>query len=194
MGVCGVWVVQVPGSVIAQRDMYMMWRPRTMEEVTPESMAFLELIKPKPEVVVIGCGLTTQPLPKDVAAYIKSLGLLTEVLDSVRAPTFHTPYTTLHTPHSIHHTPYTTLHTPHTTYHTDGLLWLRSQRASTTFLWCYTPMLMAVWVAFAWATSLGALASLHACLATLHACLFICLSAALPSVCRSATPPATSTC
>lgn len=30
--------------------MYLMWRPRTMSEVTRESLAFLELIKPTPEV------------------------------------------------------------------------------------------------------------------------------------------------
>lgn len=42
--------VQVPGSVIASADLYLMWRPRSMEEVTPESLTFLEVIKPAPEV------------------------------------------------------------------------------------------------------------------------------------------------
>ena len=41
--------VQVPGSVIASADLYLMWRPRTMAEVTPNSLAFLEIIKPAPE-------------------------------------------------------------------------------------------------------------------------------------------------
>eukprot|EP00197_Chlamydomonas_leiostraca_P012813 CAMPEP_0202861412 /NCGR_PEP_ID=MMETSP1391-20130828/2822_1 /ASSEMBLY_ACC=CAM_ASM_000867 /TAXON_ID=1034604 /ORGANISM="Chlamydomonas leiostraca, Strain SAG 11-49" /LENGTH=191 /DNA_ID=CAMNT_0049540799 /DNA_START=72 /DNA_END=643 /DNA_ORIENTATION=- len=77
--------VQVPGSVIAQSDMYMMWRPRTMAEVTPESLVFLELVRPTPEVVVVGCGATSQPLPKDVAAYIQGLGMRVEVLDSRNA-------------------------------------------------------------------------------------------------------------
>ncbi|KAL6763292.1 NADH dehydrogenase 1 alpha subcomplex assembly factor 3 [Haematococcus lacustris] len=77
--------VQVPGSVIAQSDMYLMWRPRTMAEVTPESLVFLELITPTPEVLVLGCGATAQPLPAPVAAYLASRGMKVEVLDSRNA-------------------------------------------------------------------------------------------------------------
>ncbi|GFH20751.1 uncharacterized protein HaLaN_17923, partial [Haematococcus lacustris] len=75
----------VPGSVIAQSDMYLMWRPRTMAEVTPESLVFLELITPTPEVLVLGCGATAQPLPAPVAAYLASRGMKVEVLDSRNA-------------------------------------------------------------------------------------------------------------
>jgi hypothetical protein len=42
--------VKVPGSVLASTDLYLMWRPRTIQEVTPASLGFLEIIKPKPEV------------------------------------------------------------------------------------------------------------------------------------------------
>ncbi|KAJ9508600.1 hypothetical protein QJQ45_012146 [Haematococcus lacustris] len=54
--------------------MYLMWRPRTMAEVTPESLVFLELITPTPE-----------PLPAPVAAYLASRGMKVEVLDSRNA-------------------------------------------------------------------------------------------------------------
>lgn len=74
---------QVPGSVIAQQDMYLLWKPRTMAEVTPASLAFLDLIKPAPEILVVGCGLTAQPLPPDVAKHLKERGIKAEVLDSV---------------------------------------------------------------------------------------------------------------
>ncbi|GLI58930.1 hypothetical protein VaNZ11_000715, partial [Volvox africanus] len=56
--------VQVPGSVIVSHDLYLMWRPRRISEVTPESLTFLELLKPAPEVLVLGTGVQLQPLPQ----------------------------------------------------------------------------------------------------------------------------------
>lgn len=77
--------VQVPGSVMASADLYMMWKPRTMAQVTPESLAFLEIIKPAPEVLVLGCGMKPEALPKDVAAYLSERDIKFEVLDSRNA-------------------------------------------------------------------------------------------------------------
>ena len=39
---------------MASADLYLMWRPRTMAQVTPASLAFLDLIKPVPEASVRG--------------------------------------------------------------------------------------------------------------------------------------------
>jgi NADH dehydrogenase [ubiquinone] 1 alpha subcomplex assembly factor 3 len=69
--------------------MYLLWRPRTMAEVTPESLVFLEMIKPAPQVLVLGCGVSAAPLPGPVAAYLKARGIATEVLDSVRVRASH---------------------------------------------------------------------------------------------------------
>lgn len=62
--------VQVPGSVLASHDMYMLWRPRSMADVTPESLVFLELIRPAPQVLVLGCGASATPLPGPVSEYL----------------------------------------------------------------------------------------------------------------------------
>ena len=48
---------QVPGSVIASSDLFLLWKPRTISEVTPESLIFLEIIKPTPEVGVDRVGV-----------------------------------------------------------------------------------------------------------------------------------------
>ncbi|PNH10896.1 NADH dehydrogenase [ubiquinone] 1 alpha subcomplex assembly factor 3 [Tetrabaena socialis] len=65
--------------------MYMMWRPRRIAEVTPDSLIFLELIKPAPEVLVLGTGSTVQVLPPPVGDYLQRLGVRVEVLDSRNA-------------------------------------------------------------------------------------------------------------
>lgn len=57
-----------------------------MEEVTPESLAFIDLIAPTPDLLVLGCGLTPKPLPRDVAAFLAARKMKVEVLNSVSVP------------------------------------------------------------------------------------------------------------
>eukprot|EP00983_Pelagomonas_calceolata_P078107 1154154-Pelagomonas_calceolata.AAC.1 len=76
--------VQVPGSVIAQADMYLLWKPRKIEEVTPESLVFIDLIAPAPDLLVLGCGLTPKPLPKEVTAFLAERKMKVEVLNSAQ--------------------------------------------------------------------------------------------------------------
>lgn len=77
--------VQVPGSVIAWADLYLMWRPRTIAEVTPASLAFLRVIKPVPEVLVLGCGMRSKPVPKEIHDFLAKMEIKLEVLDSRNA-------------------------------------------------------------------------------------------------------------
>ncbi len=53
-------------------------------QVTPESLVFLEVIKPAPEVLVLGCGMTSQPVPQGVHDFLAKHNIKLEVLDSVR--------------------------------------------------------------------------------------------------------------
>ena len=73
---------------------------RRIEEVTPESLVILDLITPAPDLLVLGCGLTPKPLPKDVAAFLAERNMKVEVLNSVspakKGPLSHT-YTGSHT-------------------------------------------------------------------------------------------------
>ena len=79
--------MQVPGSVLAYTDMYMLWRPRTLAEVTVDSLAFLQLISPSPEVLVLGCGArAARALPADVQKFLDGMQVKVELLDSVRDP------------------------------------------------------------------------------------------------------------
>ncbi|KAG2485886.1 hypothetical protein HYH03_015468 [Edaphochlamys debaryana] len=77
--------VQVPGSVLATHDTFLLWRPRRIIDVTPESLVLLELIKPAPEVLVLGTGPSAQKLPLAVRDYLQKLDIRVEVLDSRNA-------------------------------------------------------------------------------------------------------------
>eukprot|EP00955_Chlamydomonas_euryale_P106520 365708-Chlamydomonas_euryale.AAC.8 len=76
---------QVPGSVLALSDVFFLWRPRTLEDVTPESLGVLTLLKPRPEVLVLGCGASPGLLPPPVSKFLADHGIKVEVLDSVGA-------------------------------------------------------------------------------------------------------------
>mmetsp|Transcript_7311 Transcript_7311/g.14418 ORF Transcript_7311/g.14418 Transcript_7311/m.14418 type:complete len:203 (-) Transcript_7311:96-704(-) len=78
--------VQVPGSVLAFQDIYMMWRPRRIEEVTKESLIFLELVKPLPEILLLGYGLEKpKSLSKELTDYLNSINVSLELVDSLNA-------------------------------------------------------------------------------------------------------------
>uniref|UniRef100_A0A7R9YSL5 NADH dehydrogenase [ubiquinone] 1 alpha subcomplex assembly factor 3 n=1 Tax=Chlamydomonas euryale TaxID=1486919 RepID=A0A7R9YSL5_9CHLO len=80
--------VQVPGSVLALSDVFFLWRPRTLEDVTPESLGVLTLLKPRPEVLVLGCGASPGLLPPPVSKFLADHGIKVEVLDSRNATAY----------------------------------------------------------------------------------------------------------
>lgn len=55
-----------------------------MEELTPESLCFLRLFRPLPDLLVLGCGHVMRPLPSNVASMLKDLNIRVECIDSVR--------------------------------------------------------------------------------------------------------------
>ncbi|EFJ50925.1 hypothetical protein VOLCADRAFT_47653, partial [Volvox carteri f. nagariensis] len=73
------------GSVIVSHDLYLMWRPRRLSEVTPDSLGILELLKPAPEVLVLGTGAQAEPLPPALRDYLGRIGVRLELLDSRNA-------------------------------------------------------------------------------------------------------------
>lgn len=76
--------VNVSGSIMCYSDMWTHWRPSTMEDITPDSLAFVDLIHPAPELVLLGCGLVTRPLSKSLHEFFQSRNLAYEALDTVR--------------------------------------------------------------------------------------------------------------
>lgn len=53
-------------------------------QITPESLALLDLLTPPPEVLLLGCGRTSQPLGRPVQEFLRARGIAYEALDTVR--------------------------------------------------------------------------------------------------------------
>ena len=74
------------GAVLCFQDLWLQWKVRTLEEVTPESLCFLRLFRPLPDLLILGCGRIIQPLPPPVAKELQELGIRVECIDSVHSP------------------------------------------------------------------------------------------------------------
>ena len=76
--------VHVKGAVIAYGQIWMMWKVAKLQDVTPESLALLQLIKPVPDLLVFGSGSTQQRPPKEALLALRDLNIGLEALPTVR--------------------------------------------------------------------------------------------------------------
>ena len=65
--------------------MQFLWAPTQWDEVTVESLAILDLLQQKPDLILFGTGSRIRPLPPSVSSYLQQLGIGYEVLQSNNA-------------------------------------------------------------------------------------------------------------
>lgn len=75
--------IQVIGGVLAFHDLWLQWRVDKLENVTPESLALVQLLKPLPELVVFGVGPELRRLPETLVDWLRQQELQIEVLATV---------------------------------------------------------------------------------------------------------------
>ncbi len=77
---------RIEGSALLVGDAAKAWTPRTLMEVTPESLApVLALGREQVEFLVLGCGPAPRPAPRLVREALASAGLGLEVMSTVEA-------------------------------------------------------------------------------------------------------------
>lgn len=77
--------VQVEGAVLCCSDLWALWRVKGVAGITPDSLAIVDLVDPKPEIVVIGCGSTMGPLSNAVQDFLNARGIAYEAQDTRNA-------------------------------------------------------------------------------------------------------------
>ena len=72
-------------------DVAFLWHPPTLAEAdlrwtgwTPDDFAAIEIVEPRPDVLVVGTGPTLVPMPSNLRAYLSSLGVAVDIQDTVR--------------------------------------------------------------------------------------------------------------
>lgn len=66
-------------------DVFTLWRVRRMDDITLDSLALLRLLKPVPDLLVLGCGRRVRRLPPDLARQLHLMGVRVDALDTANA-------------------------------------------------------------------------------------------------------------
>jgi uncharacterized protein len=76
--------VHVNGSIVAYGSVWMMWRVTTPQDVTPDSLALLNVTKPVPDLLVFGSGAIRQQPPAATLQMLRTHNIGLEALPTVR--------------------------------------------------------------------------------------------------------------
>lgn len=77
--------VEYEGSLICVSNLILSWRPKQFGEVTPDSLSIFQLVRPIPEILVLGCGKRTEPVDPSIRNFLRSNGIKLEAVDSWHA-------------------------------------------------------------------------------------------------------------
>ncbi|CAF0881601.1 unnamed protein product [Adineta steineri] len=73
------------GAIFSFPRQIICWNVFSPEEITPESLALLEVVQPRPEIFVLGFGTRTNKIPPETIQYIRSLKIGYEILPTTQA-------------------------------------------------------------------------------------------------------------
>ncbi|KAH9110676.1 hypothetical protein LEN26_013667 [Aphanomyces euteiches] len=78
--------VNMRGAIALFPEIAMLWKPKTMDEITKESLAVFTVANPPVEILVLGCGKRIpRLLDPSLVDYLKSHGIVVEYVDSFNA-------------------------------------------------------------------------------------------------------------
>ncbi|CAL9075874.1 uncharacterized protein LOC103977551 [Musa acuminata AAA Group] len=77
--------VKYEGSLLVVENKLMTWVPKTFSEITPESLSVFKILRPVPEILILGCGRHIQPVSPQLRQFIRSTGMKLEAIDSRNA-------------------------------------------------------------------------------------------------------------
>ncbi|XP_074584634.1 uncharacterized protein LOC141840519 [Curcuma longa] len=77
--------VKYEGSLLIVDNKVMTWTPKTFSDITPESLSVFKILRPVPEILILGCGRYIQPVSPQLRQFIRSTGMKLEAIDSRNA-------------------------------------------------------------------------------------------------------------
>jgi len=75
----------VRGSILCLPEKYFSWAVHTMEDLTVDSLAILDIVSPTPEMFILGCGARIDRPPEDIKQFLRERNIMLETVDTVNA-------------------------------------------------------------------------------------------------------------
>ncbi|CAI5982087.1 unnamed protein product, partial [Closterium sp. NIES-65] len=72
-------------SILCVGDVALCWSPSCLADVTPDSLALFQLIRPQPELLLLGTGQRMQAVPGELREFVRACGMKLEVLSTRHA-------------------------------------------------------------------------------------------------------------
>ncbi|XP_020081568.1 NADH dehydrogenase [ubiquinone] 1 alpha subcomplex assembly factor 3-like [Ananas comosus] len=77
--------VKYEGSLLIVENKIMSWAPKKFSEITTESLSIFQVLRPVPEILILGCGRNVEPVSPALRRFIRSTGMKLEAIDSRNA-------------------------------------------------------------------------------------------------------------
>ncbi|ONK72248.1 uncharacterized protein A4U43_C04F17380 [Asparagus officinalis] len=77
--------VKYEGSLLIVENKLMTWAPKRFSEITAESLSIFQVLRPIPEILIIGCGKNIELISPELRRFIRSTGMKLEAVDSRNA-------------------------------------------------------------------------------------------------------------
>ncbi|KAG8653764.1 NADH dehydrogenase [ubiquinone] 1 alpha subcomplex assembly factor 3 [Manihot esculenta] len=77
--------VEYEGSVLCVGNLLLSWSPNRLSQITPESLSIFQILRPIPEILILGCGRQIQQIDPELGRFIRSTGMKLEAIDSRNA-------------------------------------------------------------------------------------------------------------
>ncbi|KMT03951.1 hypothetical protein BVRB_8g187600 [Beta vulgaris subsp. vulgaris] len=77
--------VKYEGSLLCVGNLLMSWSPKKFSDITPESLSIFQILRPVPEILILGCGKHIEPVNSELRSYVRSAGMKLEAVDSRNA-------------------------------------------------------------------------------------------------------------
>ncbi|KAJ1693524.1 hypothetical protein LUZ63_010222 [Rhynchospora breviuscula] len=73
------------GSLLIVENKIMTWAPKKFSDITPQSLSIFQVVRPVPEILILGCGRNIFPVDPELRRFIRSTGMKLEAVDSRNA-------------------------------------------------------------------------------------------------------------
>ncbi|XP_050236102.1 uncharacterized protein LOC126686113 [Mercurialis annua] len=77
--------VDYEGSLLCAGNLLLSWSPAHFSQITPSSLSIFQILRPIPEILILGTGKQIQQVDPAVKQFIRSTGMKLEVIDSRNA-------------------------------------------------------------------------------------------------------------
>ncbi|XP_065853753.1 uncharacterized protein [Euphorbia lathyris] len=77
--------VDYEGSLLCVGNLLLSWSPKNFSQITPESLSIFQIMRPIPEILIIGSGRYIQHVDPEIRRFVRSTGMKLETVDSRNA-------------------------------------------------------------------------------------------------------------